>query len=69
MQAYWLYVYIIGINGITEAYFFSTAENKDLQIYRYYFGFSTVAYLVMCYFLQDWHSLGIIIPNTITMVF
>jgi len=68
MRVFWIYVYVMGINGLSEALFFSTAGPKHLKTYQFFIGIATFLYIALCFLMSDMDSLGIIIPNIIAMV-
>ncbi|EAR82704.2 RFT1-like protein (macronuclear) [Tetrahymena thermophila SB210] len=68
LQAYCVYEWVMGINGITEAFVQGTIEKSELQTYRNAIYSSTFFYIISCYFLVEYGSAGIILSCILSMV-
>lgn len=68
LKTYMIYVYTMGLNGITEAYLYSTIKGKEMDTYRYLIAVNTAIYIGLCLFLINYGAVGIIVANTLSMV-
>jgi len=67
-QLYAVYIYVMGINGVLESFFYSTVSEKYLQRYRYFIIFNTVIFIIASYILGSFGVWGIVTANIISMV-
>ncbi|CAD8125953.1 unnamed protein product [Paramecium sonneborni] len=67
MQLYCIYIWIMGINGITESYVNSTIATKDMGWYRYLLIAQTIIYSLSLVIMVQLGSSGIIISNILSM--
>ncbi|CAD8161452.1 unnamed protein product [Paramecium octaurelia] len=67
MQLYCVYIWIMGINGITESYVNSTIDTKDMWWYRYLLIAQTIIYSLSLIIMVQLGSSGIIISNILSM--
>lgn len=68
LQAYCLYEWVMGVNGITEAFVQGSIEADELKIYRIAIFLSTLIYILACYALLDFGAAGVIFACVISMV-
>eukprot|EP01016_Furgasonia_blochmanni_P021492 TRINITY_DN2372_c0_g1_i2.p1 TRINITY_DN2372_c0_g1~~TRINITY_DN2372_c0_g1_i2.p1 ORF type:complete len:473 (+),score=60.03 TRINITY_DN2372_c0_g1_i2:270-1688(+) len=67
-KTYVIYIYIMGWNGIAEAYLYGSIKKDELNYYRSAILMSSIFYIVACVVLLQYESVGLIIANILSML-
>lgn len=68
LSYYFLYILVISLNGLTEAYVFATISAKQLKLYNVCMLVFSAIYLLACVVLVPYGVTGLILANTINMM-
>jgi len=68
LEIYWFYVYLMGINGLSESFFFSTVGVEYLKKYRYFIVGNALIYIGATYLLLGYGVLGIIAADITSII-
>lgn len=67
LNHYFIYIFVISLNGLTESFVFATISAQQLIRYNIYlFVFSTI-YIISCIILVQFGVIGLILANCINM--